>query len=120
VRLLDNTHSDKTDTHDARSTAIVAVRNSRLRQVGLDGIHPTTAIDVERKALARDLLTEVRRLDRELHDHRCPHPRSRRGIRQAPPLSGLPEPVAELRQALIWSWPDVERWAKATGRLPRS
>jgi transposase len=122
VRLLDNTHSDKTDTHDARSTAIVAVRSSRLRQVGLEdhravlrllakrhhdliaartraicrlhttvcfltaghlprrlqaeraarilaGIHPTTAIDVERKALARDLLAEVRRLDRELHDH---------------------------------------------------
>ncbi len=122
VRLLDNNHSDKTDTHDARSTAIVALRNARLRQVGLEdhravlrllakrhhdliaartraicrlhttvcflieghlprrlraeraarilaGIHPTTAIDVERKALARDLLAEVRRLDRELADH---------------------------------------------------
>ncbi len=34
----------------------------------LAGIHPTTTIDVERKALARDLLVEVRRLDRELHD----------------------------------------------------
>ena len=32
----------------------------------LTAIHPTTAIDVERKALARDLLAEVRRLDREL------------------------------------------------------
>jgi hypothetical protein len=30
----------------------------------------------------------------------------------------FPEPVAQLRQALIWSWPDVEAWAKATGRLP--
>jgi transposase len=122
VRLLDNNHSDKTDSHDARSTAIVALRNARLRQVSLEdhtavlrllakrhhdliaartraicrlhttvcflveghlprrlkaeraarilaGIHPTTAIDVERKALARDLLAEVRRLDRELSDH---------------------------------------------------
>jgi hypothetical protein len=122
VRLLDNTRSDKTDAHDARSTAIVAVRSSRRRQVGLEdhravlrllakrhhdliaartravcrlhttvcflveghlprrlqaeqatrilaGIHPTTAIDVERKALARELLVEVRRLDRDLHDH---------------------------------------------------
>lgn len=29
----------------------------------------------------------------------------------------FPEPVATLRQALVWNWPDVERWAKATGRL---
>jgi hypothetical protein len=122
VRLLDNNHSDKTDTHDARSTAIVALRDNRLRQVGLEdhtavlrllakrhhdliaartramcrlhttvcflvaghlprrlradraarilaGIHPTTAIDAERKTLARDLLAEVRRVDRELAAH---------------------------------------------------
>ena len=31
----------------------------------------------------------------------------------------FPQPVAQLRQALIWSWPDVEEWARATGRLPR-
>lgn len=30
----------------------------------------------------------------------------------------FPEPVAQLRQAMIWSWPDVERWARTTGRLP--
>ena len=30
----------------------------------------------------------------------------------------FPEPVAQLRQAMIWSWADVERWAKNTGRLP--
>jgi transposase len=29
VRLLDNNHSDKTDSHDARSTAIVALRVGR-------------------------------------------------------------------------------------------
>lgn len=29
----------------------------------------------------------------------------------------FPEPVAHLKQALVWNWPDVERWAKATGRL---
>jgi hypothetical protein len=29
----------------------------------------------------------------------------------------FPEPVAKLRQALIWRWSDVEAWAKATGRL---
>jgi len=30
----------------------------------------------------------------------------------------FPEPVAELAQALIWSWPEVEAWAIATGRRP--
>lgn len=39
VRLLDNNHSDKTDSHDARSAAIVALRNGRLRQIG----HRTTS-----------------------------------------------------------------------------
>jgi hypothetical protein len=29
----------------------------------------------------------------------------------------FPQPVAHLRQALIWHWPDVERWARRTGRL---
>jgi hypothetical protein len=28
-----------------------------------------------------------------------------------------PAPVASLRQAMVWAWPDVERWAIATGRL---
>lgn len=29
----------------------------------------------------------------------------------------FPEPVAQLRQALIWSWQDIEAWARGTGRL---
>ena len=29
----------------------------------------------------------------------------------------FPSPIAQLRQALIWYWPDVESWAKRTGRL---
>jgi predicted DNA-binding transcriptional regulator AlpA len=29
----------------------------------------------------------------------------------------FPQPVAELKQALVWSWPDVAAWAKETGRL---
>jgi transposase len=36
VRLLDNACSDKTDAHDARSAAVVALRHSRLRVVGLE------------------------------------------------------------------------------------
>lgn len=31
----------------------------------------------------------------------------------------FPEPVAKLRQALVWAWPDVEVWAQQTGRLRR-
>jgi hypothetical protein len=30
----------------------------------------------------------------------------------------FPAPVAELRQAMVWAWPDVEAWARASGRLP--
>jgi hypothetical protein len=29
----------------------------------------------------------------------------------------FPKPVAELRQAFIWLWSDVEKWARRTGRL---
>ena len=29
----------------------------------------------------------------------------------------FPEPVANLKRAHVWAWSDVERWARATGRL---
>lgn len=29
----------------------------------------------------------------------------------------FPQPVATLRQAMVWAWPDVAAWAKRTGRL---
>lgn len=29
----------------------------------------------------------------------------------------FPESVAHLTQTLVWNWPEVERWAKATGRI---
>jgi hypothetical protein len=28
----------------------------------------------------------------------------------------FPQPVATLKAGLVWAWPDVEKWAKATGR----
>lgn len=28
----------------------------------------------------------------------------------------FPEPVTQLRQGLVWNWPDVEAWAQVTGR----
>ncbi len=39
-----------------------------------------------------------------VHDWRRRHP-------------DFPEPVAVLKQAMVWHWPDVERWARKTGRL---
>lgn len=30
---------------------------------------------------------------------------------------GFPEPVLNRGRLLLWNWPDVERWARATGRL---
>lgn len=29
----------------------------------------------------------------------------------------FPAPVAKLRIGYVWAWPDVEAWARATGRL---
>jgi hypothetical protein len=29
----------------------------------------------------------------------------------------FPEPVAEVSSVHVWVWPDIEKWAKATGRL---
>jgi predicted DNA-binding transcriptional regulator AlpA len=39
-----------------------------------------------------------------IHEWRCRH-------------ADFPEPIAQLKTALIWDWKDIERWAKATGRL---
>jgi hypothetical protein len=30
----------------------------------------------------------------------------------------FPAPVRRLRMGSVWRWSDVERWARATGRLP--
>lgn len=29
----------------------------------------------------------------------------------------FPQPVARLAMGLVWAWPDVEEWARKTGRL---
>ncbi len=29
----------------------------------------------------------------------------------------FPEPVAKLAMGLVWYWPEVEKWARKTGRL---
>ena len=29
----------------------------------------------------------------------------------------FPSPLAQLSMGLVWYWPDVERWARQTGRL---
>jgi transposase len=121
VRLLDSGRSDKTDSHDARSAAVVALRHRSLRPVRAEDhvvvlrllakrhhdltaartravcrlhttlchlteghfpkrmrasqaaailarIRPGDPVSLERKALARDLLAEVRRVDRDLDE----------------------------------------------------
>lgn len=30
----------------------------------------------------------------------------------------FPQPIADLSRGPIWNWPDVEKWARKTGRLP--
>ena len=29
----------------------------------------------------------------------------------------FPQPVAHLREVLDWTWPDVVKWARSTGRF---
>ena len=29
----------------------------------------------------------------------------------------FPTPIAQIGGAMIWAWPDIETWARATGRL---
>ena len=41
-----------------------------------------------------------------VHDWRRRHP-------------DFPQPIAQLKTALIWDWAEVEKWAKRTGRLSR-
>ncbi len=31
----------------------------------------------------------------------------------------FPKPIAEVSGVHVWNWPDVERWARATGRYGR-
>jgi hypothetical protein len=31
--------------------------------------------------------------------------------------SDFPAPITQLERALVWSWPDVQRWARRTGRI---
>jgi predicted DNA-binding transcriptional regulator AlpA len=40
-----------------------------------------------------------------VHDWRHRHP-------------DFPRPVAVLGRTFVWEWPDVEAWARATGRAP--
>lgn len=30
----------------------------------------------------------------------------------------FPTPVAVVDRTMVWYWPDVEEWARATGRMP--
>jgi hypothetical protein len=42
------------------------------------------------------------------------HTQSVHTLRKRDP--NFPEPVAKLRTAMVWAWPDVAAWARATGR----
>jgi hypothetical protein len=44
------------------------------------------------------------------------HPESVHAWRRR--YADFPEPLAVVSSVHVWSWPDVKRWAKRTGRLP--
>lgn len=60
-----------------------------------DGLRPRARSLVERRRLGKATV---------VHDWRTRH-------------DDFPAPLAKLRMGFVWSWTDVERWAKATGRL---
>lgn len=33
--------------------------------------------------------------------------------------AAFPQPVLRLQQALVWYWPEIEKWARTTGRLQK-
>ena len=66
---------------------------------------------VQRKVAVQDLVGAAEIADRLGWSHA----QSVHTIRRRHP--DFPEPVATLRQAMVWAWPDVEAWGKSTGRL---
>ncbi len=68
VRLLDNARSDKTDADDARSAAVVALRHSKLRVVGLEDHSAVLRLLAKRH---HDLVADRTRCDLSLHTLLC-------------------------------------------------
>ena len=88
-------------------------------------MHPPTAV-VKRYSIGAEEVPTVDDMGRRIDvDHMvgAAEIADRLGISHAQTIhtwrrryEDFPEPVAQLEQALVWNWPDVERWAKATGR----
>jgi transposase len=68
VRLLDSGRSDKTDSHDARSAAVVALRHSSLRSVRADDHLPVLRLLAKRH---HDLIAARTRAVCRLHTTLC-------------------------------------------------
>jgi len=62
-------------------------------------------VDVDQLVGAAEIAQRLGLAQRTVHDWRRRH-------------ADFPAPVAELTAALVWNWPDVERWARKTGRIP--
>lgn len=45
------------------------------------------------------------------------HPESVHTLRRRD--ASFPQPIARLKRALLWRWPDVQAWARSTGRADR-
>jgi hypothetical protein len=67
----------------------------------------TRRVEVDNLVGAAEIAQRLNlRLAQTVHDWRRRHP-------------SFPQPIARLSMGLLWNWPDVERWARRTGRLPR-
>jgi hypothetical protein len=45
---------------------------------------------------------------------------SKQRAHQLAAMPAFPDPVGQVGRSAVWRWPDVEVWARATGRIPSS
>jgi predicted DNA-binding transcriptional regulator AlpA len=69
-------------------------------------------VDDDRWVRVRDLVSAEEIADRLGYAHA----QSVSVLRQR--HESFPQPVAKSGRVMIWVWPDVEEWARATGRYP--
>jgi hypothetical protein len=115
--------------------AVCAILTAERSSVGIVTASPSVDVDLQGVELIRQRVSRQHEHDRE-DEHSTWRLRSPEvdlchdsiGSAVGKPLlvdwrrryPDFPEPVITLRAGLVWAWPDVEKWAKATGRAVSS
>lgn len=86
----------RTDVRNPEAQEVIAYDRCMIRRVAVHDLVGAHEI-AERLGVARPQV---------VHDWRRRH-------------DDFPQPIAQLKTALIWDWSEVEAWAQQTGRLQR-